>query len=365
VQDKLGFIWFGTQYGLNRYDGYTSKVFKHEPGRSDSLSCVYIRSIFVDHSGVLWVGCDGFLDRFEPTTETFAHYRIDAQPLGHLPTLIEQISEDHTGILWLGTAKGLFRFDPASGQTIRYVHDPQNPASISGDAVRYLAEDRQGRFWIANSGGLDEFDRDSGKVTSHAQFRSEVVRFLQDKFGVFWVTTSDSSCRLATLNLVMDRITCHTIDYKSLGITSAGNVSGMLESRDGTVWLSSTAGLLRFDREHKRFTRYHSQPADDESLASDILIGIYQDNEGNIWTCFQDTEPNLFSERPPDFENFTYQRGTLVNRLVTAIYEDHKGILWIGSMGGINRIDRRNGRNTVPPGTGVGNEILSILEDRS
>jgi hypothetical protein len=66
VQDKVGFMWFGTQYGLNRYDGYKSKVFKHEPDRPDSLSCVYVRSLLVDHAGTLWVGCDRFLDRFDP-----------------------------------------------------------------------------------------------------------------------------------------------------------------------------------------------------------------------------------------------------------------------------------------------------------
>jgi hypothetical protein len=99
VQDKLGFIWFGTQYGLNRYDGYTSKVFKHEPGHSDSLSCVYIRSLFVDHSGTLWVGCDRFLDKYEPITKTFTHYPIDTQVLGSLPTPIERINEDDPGML--------------------------------------------------------------------------------------------------------------------------------------------------------------------------------------------------------------------------------------------------------------------------
>jgi ligand-binding sensor domain-containing protein len=69
VQDGLGFMWFGTQYGLNRYDGYSSKVFKYELGQPNSLSCVYIRSLFVDRSGTLWVGCDRFLDKFDPVTE--------------------------------------------------------------------------------------------------------------------------------------------------------------------------------------------------------------------------------------------------------------------------------------------------------
>jgi ligand-binding sensor domain-containing protein len=130
VQDKLGFIWFGTQYGLNRYDGYTSKVFKHEPGHSDSLSCVYIRSLFVDHSGTLWVGCDRFLDKYEPITKTFAHYPIDTQVPGSLPTPIERINEDDAGMLWLATEKGLYKFDPVTGATTRYTHNPATPQRL-------------------------------------------------------------------------------------------------------------------------------------------------------------------------------------------------------------------------------------------
>jgi signal transduction histidine kinase/streptogramin lyase len=101
---------------------------------------------------------------------------------------------------------------------------------------------------------------------------------------------------------------------------------------------------------------------DTESLESDSVIFLYQDREGNIWTCFQVVEPNFFSERPQPFENFTYQRGSLIDPLVTSIYEDRNGILWIGSMGGLNRIDRRTGKNLVLPR--IGNEILAILEDR-
>jgi PAS domain S-box-containing protein len=130
-------------------------------------------------------------------------------------------------------------------------------------------------------------------------------------------------------------------------------------------WLPAGAGLLKLDREHKQIISYRNDPSDDESLASNDVISIFQDNEGNIWTSFQEAEPNHFSERPQALENFTYQRGSLANPLVTAIYEDHHGILWIGTMGGLNRIDLHTGRNTLASGWGPGNEILSILQDRS
>jgi ligand-binding sensor domain-containing protein len=112
VQDDQGFMWFGSQYGLNRYDGYKFKVFKHEPGSTNSLSGVYIYSLFKDRSGTLWIGCDEFLDKFDPVTETFTHYRIDTADAQGETVPVTQISQDHMGMLWLSTLRGLFRFDP-------------------------------------------------------------------------------------------------------------------------------------------------------------------------------------------------------------------------------------------------------------
>jgi signal transduction histidine kinase/ligand-binding sensor domain-containing protein len=366
AQDRDGFLWFGTQYGLNRYDGYRSKVFKHEPGQPSSLSCVYIRSLFVDHSGALWVGCDRFLDRFEPVTETFVHYAVGTHASDDLPTPIERINEDRAGILWLATSKGLYKLDPATRQTTRYIHDAADPTSISGNRINSAGEDRSGRFWVASNGGLDEFERKTGRVMWHLPFQAEVSRFHEDKFGVFWMIASFSpSCALATFDFNANIFTCHSIDYKLQGLNSPINISGILESSDSTIWLSSSLGLLKLDRQRKQITRYHNDPSDDESLESDNIISVYQDKEDNIWTSFQEAEPNFFAERPSAFENFTNKRGSLVNPLVTGIYEDHNGILWIASMGGLNRIDRRTGTNTVPAGSGVGNEILAILEDPS
>lgn len=362
AQDKVGFIWFGTQYGLNRYDGYKTKAFKHEPGRAETLSCVYVRSLIVDHAGTLWVGCDQFLDRFEPATETFAHYRIYTQISDQLPTPIEHISEDGAGILWLATARGLYRFDPTSGRTTRYVHDPQDSASIADNLINMAGEDREGRFWVASGGGLEEFDRNTGRVVRRVPLQAEIGRFHQDRFGIFWITQRDSSCELATWNPRTDVVKCHTINYKPRGTPSRAEIREILEARNGTMWFSSNGGLLKFDRVHNEIIRYHNNPLDTESLHSNSLIFLYQDSEGNIWTCFQAAGPDLFSERPQPFENFTYERGNLVDPLVTSIYQDHSGILWIGSMGGLNRIDRRTEKNTVS--AAIGNEILSILEDR-
>lgn len=363
VQDKVGFLWLGTQYGLNRYDGYKSKVFKHEPGHPESLSCVYVRSLLVDHAGTLWVGCERFLDRFDPATETFKHYPIYTDASDRLSIPIDSICEDHTGTLWLATGKGLYRFDPMSGRTMRYLHDANDRTSLAADRVNMAAEDKEGRLWIGSAGGFDQFDPKMGKVVRRAPKRAEVSQFHEDKAGIFWLAGSDPLCALASWDPQTEIETCHSINYRIRETPSQALISGILETRDGSIWLSSTGGLLRLDRNQTKIVRYRNNPLDAESLESDSLIHLYRDNQGNIWVCAQAAAPNFFSEEPLPFENFTYQRGSLVNPLVTSIYEDHKGILWIGSMGGLNRIDRRTGTNIVPAGSGIGNEILSILED--
>src|SRR6202790_3111995 len=114
VQDGQGFMWFGTQYGLNRYDGYRFKVFKHEPDDPRSLSGVSVYALFLDHLGTMWVASGAILDKFNARTEAFAHYIIDAEPSPDVANTIRNISEDSRGALWLSTARGLYRFDPTT-----------------------------------------------------------------------------------------------------------------------------------------------------------------------------------------------------------------------------------------------------------
>ena len=131
VQDDQGFLWFGTQDGLNRYDGYEFKVFKHDPGHELSLSGVYIYSLFKDRTGTLWVGTDQSLDSFDAATESFTHHAIGSFDPNGIPFPVTHISQDNSGLLWLSTQDGLYSLDPRTGSRARYLHDPKDPSVLS------------------------------------------------------------------------------------------------------------------------------------------------------------------------------------------------------------------------------------------
>jgi ligand-binding sensor domain-containing protein/two-component sensor histidine kinase len=366
VQDRLGFLWFGTQYGLNRFDGYRFKVFRHEPKQPGSLGGVYVRSLFIDHSGTLWVGCDESFDKFDPVTETFTHFRIGPPGRDENDGPAIHVSEDRYGKLWLATAKGLFRFEPTNGHMTRYTHDAKDPSSLGGNDINFTDVDRQGTFWVASGGSLDAFDQRTGRVTQHIpMYDGNPFSFHEDRFGTFWIGRDSAHCPLAVLDRKLKRLACYSIYEGAHRVTGFNGIYSMLESRDGTMWMATSgAGMLKYDRRSGRLVRYQNHPEDNESLGADSVINLYEDDESNIWVDLHEAAPYYFSEKPASFENFTHQRGQLKRSLVTSIYEDHRKILWIGSTGALNRIDRTHGSNIVPPGVGANGEVLSIIEDR-
>ena len=371
VQDDQGFMWFGSQYGLNRYDGYTFKVFKHEPGRADSLSGVFIYSLFKDRSGTLWVGCDEFLDKFDPVTETFTHYRIDTAGAQGEAVPVTNISQDHTGRLWLSTSRGLYRFDPSTGQTIRYRHDPNNPFSLSSDRIRTTGEDREGTFWVATSEGLDAFDRDTEKVTLHVSLQNlSETSFYEDRFGVFWIFQITGG-GLAIFDRKTNTLTHYSFHEGHLSDALQTGVMTMLEDREGNLWFGTFGdGLIKFDRQERKFIRCRHDPADPDSLGQDDVATLFQDREGNIWAGMHMMAPNRFSTSRPLFEKFKHEPGnpnSLTGTMVNGIYEDRQGILWISSIDVLNRVDRKTGHYTFyqTAGSGVSPRPTAIVEDRS
>ena len=228
VQDRQGFMWFGTKVGLNRYDGYNFRVFTHEPFASDTLSEAFVRVILEDREGILWIGTNyGGLNRFDPVTETFSHYRHDPDdPTSLSHDDIRALHQDRAGRLWVGTqGGGLNRFDPATGTFVRFREDSENPSSLSHDDVRAIAEDSSGQLWIGTyGGGLNRLEpaavedqgaagQGPGAGFTHFQHDEDDPRSLidnrvraivEDRSGKLWIGTNDG---LASFDPVTETFT--------------------------------------------------------------------------------------------------------------------------------------------------------------
>jgi signal transduction histidine kinase/ligand-binding sensor domain-containing protein len=364
VQDNQGFMWFGTQHGLNRYDGYAFKVFVHDPKKLNSLGGVTTRALFKDRDGVLWVGCEQFLNKFEPASETFTRYAIP---------FVRHISQDRDGLLWLSTATGLRRLDPATGRVRLYSHDPNDPSSLSNNDVEASGEDREGRFWVAShSNGLDEFDRASGKVILHIPLGEPVgaVSFYEDRLGQFWILNGWGPQVLSLFERKTNTLRkCSLLEARSSHTPLTG-ITAMLEDQNGNLWLATHgAGLLKLDRDRQRFIRYRNHLADPDSLPQDNAENLFSDREGGIWAGLGRMGPVRFSPRPLPFRRLPHDPDSsnpTAEPFVGAIYEDHDGILWTGTPDALNRIDRANGRYTAirqTPGRAM--DVITIREDRS
>ncbi len=197
VEDDAGFLWFGTKDGLKRYDGYRFRDFRPDLQNRTSLSGVLINSLFKDRSGKLWVAADENLDRYDPSTEEFAHY---ARIPGRFDGPVNDINQDSDGVIWLATSHGLSRLDATTETISRFHHDPDDPSSLTSDFLRSTFEESDGTFWVATNQGLDVFDRRTGKVTQHFSlsnpllgtktFSNETVRLFKDRSGVLWVAAA-------------------------------------------------------------------------------------------------------------------------------------------------------------------------------
>ncbi|HYZ87239.1 MAG TPA: two-component regulator propeller domain-containing protein, partial [Bryobacteraceae bacterium] len=362
AQDDQGFVWFGTPYGLNRFDGYNFKVFTHDPGNPKSISGSLVTALFKDRDGVLWVGCNHLLNRFDRETETFTRYPVPD---------VFHISQDAAGTLWFSTPTGLYSLDRANGNVRRYAHDPNDPTSLESNNVKSAGEDKNGQFWVATSEGLDSFDRWTGKVRLHVPLKeaSYPFSFYEDRFGVFWIYHVSGN-GLAIFDREKKTLTEFSFREPQSSSAALSGITGMLEDKSGELWLSTNgAGLLRFDREHRRFIRYSQRLGDPESLVQNSIRDLFADREGVIWASLGGYGLTRFTSKPLPFKRYRHDFGNPSDHdepFVGAIYEDDDGVLWIGTHSALHRIDRSSGKfQDFELTRGESSDVITMCQDRS
>jgi ligand-binding sensor domain-containing protein/signal transduction histidine kinase len=354
VQDDLGFMWFGTLAGLNRFDGYTFKVFVHERDNPNSPSGVDIESLFKDRDGALWIGSEQALDRFDPKTETFIHFPVP---------MVKKISQDRAGLLWFSTDRGLYRLDQRSGKFRVYTHDASDPESLPDNHVVSAAEDKTGRFWVGEPDGMYEFDRASGhvKLSIPLHNASRDFSFYEDRSGGFWIIYGTGN-GLAKFDRERNVITYYSFHAKDTSSTAFSGVTAMLEDRHGNLWLATQGlGLVKFDREHSRFISYTYKPGDSDGLAEDRVTTLFEDRDGSIWVALFGRGLQRFSPVPAAFQPVGL---TPKEDGIGCFYEDSHRNLWIGTRLALHRIDP-SGKSTAFVGVkpGVPFDVISVVED--
>jgi len=381
LQDQQGFMWFATQDGLNRYDGYQFTVYKHDPDDPTALSNNYVRTIYEDRSGELWVGTRSGLDRLDRTTGTFIHYQHDpSDPHSLGGTEVVAVHEDRAGSLWIGIEDGgVSRLDRATNAFTHYRHDPDDPTTLAHDYVWTIYEDRSEELWVGTDGGLDRLDRTTGMFThydhdaadTHSLSDNRVRVIVEDRQGALWIGLEGGG--LDRFDRSTQSFTHYQHDPDDPHSLSDNLVWAIREDREGRLWVGTQAGLDQLDRRQNGFVHFRHDPYDPHSLSGDSVESIYEDQAGVLWLgTFGGglSKLNLGGEKFALYRHRSGLPNTLSDDLVWSVHEDQSGVLWVGTFdGGLNRLDRRAGTIAVyehDPDDSASlssNEVRAVIED--
>ena len=356
LQDRTGFMWFGTNNGLNRYDGHTIVEYRNDSNNPNSLSGNFIHDLHEDRAGTLWVGTSSGLNAFDRHTERFTRYRRDpANPRSLSDNTVNTIYEDRSGVLWLGTASGLNRFDRETGQFTAYHHDANDPRSLVDDAVSVITEDRTGALWVGTLNGLSRFDLATATFTSYrhdpATPRSlshDVVWDIrEDRTGRLWVGTDGGG--LSRFDPATGDFTHYRHDPGNPRSLSSDRIASILEDASGELWISTFGGGLSvLDAARQRFRTYRHDSTVPASLSNDYLDQIVSDRTGLLWIATHGSGVEILDPRRQAFTLIHHdpkRADSLASDLVMAVAEDRDGMLWIGTQDrGLERVDRRTGQ---------------------
>jgi diguanylate cyclase (GGDEF)-like protein len=368
TQDAEGFMWFGTEDGLNRFDGYEFRQLRHDRGNQSSLPNGWISSLVASDDG-LWIATNGggvvFRSARTGKLEAPASLR-DAPDLQFVRTL----SRDSLGRIWIASRDaGVAIFDSRTGELQRLRHSPTEPNSLSDNSVFTVLQLRSGDKLIGTASGVDRVPAASFDVTrvalppelakSGQQLR--VRALVESADGMVWVGTDAG---LGRYDPRADRWRVYRADEKSSTALPDNRIQTLLLDSQGRLWLGLIEGLAWFDSATESFSSYRRDPAEPRSLPDDYVVSLFEDRGGSLWIG---TKSGGLAKWNPRTWSFGHTRASTeegyTERNITSFAEDKLGRLWIGTFGGgINLLDRTTGQ--VAALRRAGNSRATLSDDR-
>ncbi|MEO7214753.1 two-component regulator propeller domain-containing protein [Mucilaginibacter sp.] len=347
LKDKRGFMWFATDEGINKYDGYTFTIYKHNPEKPFSISNNFVFDVQEDRAGNLWVGTAGGLDKFDRERDVFIHYTV---PGANVFT-VKTIYQDSKGRIWVGTLNGLYLFNAAKGTFIGYRHKTTGN-SISNDVIYRITEDNNGKLWIATKDGLNSLNPETGLFSSYHNEPGNrksiggdwIKSVYKDRKGNIWAGTQGNGAAIFNpKDGTFTNFKHSSADNKSI---SYNDILSFAEDNAGNLWIGTeNGGISVFDYATQTFKQYQFDIDDNTSLSNNSVYCIYKDNINNLWVGTWSGGINFLPFNGDKFKLYKKvpnNPNSLSNNIILSIASDSKGFLWIGTDGGgLNRFDKR------------------------
>ncbi len=385
IQDSLGYIWVATSEGLNRYDGYTFKVYKNDPLNPTSIPDDNIADLAQDSNGIIWLGSSTRgLIRFDPKRESFEHIRLggEGQSLFLLNgKSITCLFIDEQDVIWIGTREiGLVKYDPSTNTFKSYSHNPEITNSISSNRIFKIIEEDEDHLWISTTRtGLNRFDKKS-ETFEHFRYSEtknsiptdKLRSIYQDKNGLLWIGSTKGGLTKYDPKKGIFETYRHIEDNpNSLPSNEAYSIT---EDNQGRIWIGTWAqGLSIYDPTTEKFRNYRYNPSNLTSISGNIITMLFQDKLGKMWLGFDDAGLAYFDPQEQKFTRYqhnTQNSNSLSGSKVRSVFEDSDGSLWIGTIGtGLNKYDRAKDKFEVfkndpeNPSSIANNTPWSIYED--
>ena len=357
-QDSKGYIWIGTNDGLDRYNGYEFKHYKHDKYDKNSIANNYIVDIIEDKNGYIWVSTIGGLSRINPDKDEIKNY-YSKEDSGNLSNSnLWQILCTKDNRLIASTIDGLNVYDKNKDKFTRILY---KEGELPSQYIYSLEEDINGHIWVGTDNGLVELDKDLNIVKSYqdAIGDSDVYNVYDDSKGNIWVCTLDNG--LFKINLDDKSVENYKNNNSKRSIPS-NNVRDIISDSEGKLWIATDKGLCTFDYEREEFITYNKKLYQSNSLIDDEIFCLLKDSSGLIWIG---TYSGISRFNPnSNFTHFKldpYEDNSISGNVIHGIYEDDDKTLWIGTNeSGVNII---NGESIKHLNKENSNIVSDLIED--